>query len=330
MKFMAPRTDPPTRPSPSTLTAPAARSSADVVRPQPRRMKSMFERERVTVGATSSPAWRARPPSTAIVKDARVVSGTRHVEADGGAVGAPRLLADDEGHGALDVIQGDLRGHVPVPARAVEGAPNVLLVHPAVEDPHPHELGVRHLAHRAVADGGPALGGQCVQLGHPGRGHLDELGPHGRPGQCPAHGDEALVRGREVVLHVVAQWPPPLRNRLAHDRPLDPDEVGELILDVPAGALGGQGPLGLGKLGTDPGQRPPRLPQRISGPQPAPEPVTVLTCTVVAHGADPSPGSCLKSPDHPPIPGTPPLRSTPVQGHHRPKELPWLTTRGTA
>ena len=88
--------------------------------------------------------------------------------------------------------------------------------------------------------------------------------------------------------------------------------------------------IGLGKIATDLGERLPRLSQGVSGPQSTLEPVTVLTCSVVVHEADPSPGSCLKSPDHPPFPGTPPLRSTPVQGHHRPKELPWLTTRGTA
>src|SRR5258708_1920194 len=103
-----------------------------------------------------------------------------------------------------------------------------------------------------------------------------------------------------------------------------------MVLDVPTGALGGQGPLGVGKLEADLRQRPPGLRQRISCHLALLEPVTVLTCTVIAHRADPTPRSCLGSPDHPPFPGNLPLRSSPVQGHHRPKELPWRTTRGTA
>ena len=111
---------------------------------------------------------------------------------------------------------------------------------------------------------GPLRRRQGVQLGQPRPGDLDELRSYGGAGSRPAHGDEALVGGREFVLDVLAEGLVPLRNRLAHDRLLYPDEVRKLILDVPAGALGGHGPLLVRQLEAHLGQRPPRLGQRVA------------------------------------------------------------------
>ena len=86
-------------------------------------------------------------------------------------------------------------------------------------------------------------------------------------------------------------------------------------------------------------ERPPHVSaQRRCGFQPPLQPITALTCAVVRHRDRPYPparacgvpGRCLWPDDHPPFLVTLPLRSSPVQGHHRPEELPWLTTRGTA
>ena len=339
MKFIAPRTVRPTAASPSRPMPPAASTCSAVARPQPSRTKSMLDSDSVDRRVHLV----AHPPGPPTLDDdgerARVAAGARDVEADRGALGAARLLADDEGHGALDPVQRQGRGTVPAPAGAVEGATGVLLVHPAVEDPHLHER--RRGAPRptglqptAAHSSSPRASSWARRV----RGHLVELVVDGRAGERPAHRDPPLVAGGEIVLHMVTERAVPRRLGLAHDGPLDPDEVGELVLDVPAGALGGQAPLGRGQLVGDVGQVAPRL-----GPAPLwpSAPVAAnhrpdLRCRPASHRPYPParacgiPGRCLWPGDHPPFLVTLPLRSSPVQGHHRPEELPWLTTRGTA
>ena len=130
--------------------------------------------------STSSPTGRARPPSTATVKARASSPGPATSKRTAVPSAHPAFLPTTKGMARCTPPERDGRGPVPAPARSVEGTAGVLLVHPAVEDPHLHELGVRHLAHRAPADGRPVVLAERVQLGQPGRGHLDELGPDGR------------------------------------------------------------------------------------------------------------------------------------------------------
>ncbi len=290
----------------------------------------MLDSASVTVGATSSPTGRARPSTTAIVKARPSAPGPDSSKRDRRALGAPRPLAHDEGHGALHAVDGQGRGTVPAAPGPVQRAAGILLVDPAVEGPYLHERRVRHVADGAPADDAPLVRRACPELGQPGVGHLDEFRPDLGPGPRPAHRDPALVHGREIVLHVRAERAVPLRGRLAHERAFDPDEVRELVLDVPTGALRQQAPLVRRQLAAHLRQRLPGLGEGRRGFQPPLLPTTVLTCAVVTHEGDSTPARPGSPPDHPPVVVNVPLRSSPVQGHHRPEELPWLTTRGTA
>ena len=218
---------------------------------------------------------------------------------------------------------------LPLPPGPVEGTAHVLLVHPAVEDPHLHELRVGPLADRAPADRRPLSSVSSSSWARRCRGDLDELGPHLGAGQGAAHGDPGLVAAGEIVLHVVAQGPVPLRRRLAHDGALDADQVRELVLDVPARGTPWAAPTPCPTARSRPRPARPRfLPgRRVAGAPPDLQP-TLLTCAVVRHGPTLPPTRAGQSRDHPPISVTLPLRSTPVQGHHRREESPWLKYEG--
>ncbi len=261
----------------------------------------MLDSDSTTVGSTSSPTGRARPPSTATVNERASSPGPATSKRIAVPSAQPACLPTTNGIALWTRSERQGRGAVPVPAGSVQGAAGVLLVHPAVEDPHLHERRPGHLADGAPADRGPLVVAQGLQLGQAGLRHLHELVADGRAGERPARRDPALVAGREVVLDMVAERAVPRRLRLAHDGALDPDEVGELVLDVPARALGGQAPFGRRQLGGDVGQAAPRLGQRRRGLQPPLPPITTLTCTVVVHGTDPTPGACLRPPGLVPV-----------------------------
>ena len=292
----------------------------------------MLESDSVTAGRHVVAHGAGTPALDGDREGTCVVPRPRHLEADGGAVGAARLLADDERHGTLDAVQRDRRGRIPAAARTVEGEPDVLLVHPAVEDPHRHELRAGHLADRAPADRGPFRRGRARPAG-PAGSWSPRRTPPARPD--PGSARRTATKRSLVAANSFFTWSP---RGPGHSGTGSPMIARSIPMRCESWSLTSQPGHSVGSAHSVVRQRrsrpPPALPRsppaRSRAVSPSPEPVTVLTCTVVAHEADPTPGSCLRSPDHPPFPGTPPLRSTPVQGHHRPKELPWLTTRGTA
>ena len=222
-----------------------AADRAAVIRPQPRRTKSRLESDSVTVGTTVVVDGSGPAGLDGDGEGAGVVPGAGDLEAHRGPVGAGRLLAHDEGHGALAPASSDMADarFPPPPGRSSARRTSCSCT----------QLSKTRTSMKTAW-------GRCPTGLQPTAAHCSSESPASwasrvlvtstnsartsGPGRGPAHGDEGLVARGEVVLHVVAECAVPRRCGLAHDGALDPDQVRELVLDVPAGALGRQGPLG--------------------------------------------------------------------------------------
>ncbi len=226
---------------------------------------------------------KPRPPATATVKVRASPPGPLRSKRTEVPSGHAACFGDHEAHGSLDPLDRHGRRTAAAPPGTVETEPGVLLVHPAVEHAHLHEHGVRALPDRAPSHFCPFRLGERVQLGEPPGGHVEELGVHLGTGTGAPDGHPGLVGRGEVVLHVGTELALPRRCGLAHDGALDPDQVRQLVLDVPARALRRESPFGRRELTAGFGQGTPRLGQGVACGQPQLLPAAVRTGTPGPH-----------------------------------------------
>ena len=170
-----------------------------------------------------------------------------HVAGDlkhhGGSVVRPDFAADDERHRHLGAAVGVLRHGAGQVAGDAQRAPHVLLVHPGVVDADCEEVGVRAAAQGVGSFGGEIGFGHRPQHAQPLGGDFLELGQHVGPAELPAIVHQHLVALAHVVANVGGVRRLVGRRRPAEQPALAADQVRDLVLHRPAGALGGRRPL---------------------------------------------------------------------------------------
>src|ERR1022692_2550465 len=95
------------------------------------------------------------------------LDGPGEPDPDRAAVRSPAPLADDVTDGRDDLVQCLLGYRAALMARRRDRGPDVLLVHPAIEDPDPHEPGVGGLAGRGPRRGVELLRRHSPEAGQP-------------------------------------------------------------------------------------------------------------------------------------------------------------------
>ena len=118
-------------------------------------------------------------------------------------------------------------------------AAHVLLVGPAVEQSHRHELTIGNLTDRAPAETVEVVGRHCEQ--HPfafGR-YLDELREHIGAGSTAPRFDGVLVRPPEIVLDIRGVVVQRRVAGKAQQLSFDGDQVAHVVAHRPARAIGG-------------------------------------------------------------------------------------------
>ena len=141
----------------------------------------------------------------------------------------------------------------------VDGAPDVLLVRPRVEDAERQQV-----ADRAVPGRGPRLGvevgaGEAAQLREPRTRDLAELVEHLRAGPPASRVDPHLVALPDLVLDVVVVGRRVVGCGPSEDARLDAGDVHHVVLHAPAGQVRGRLPLCLAEVGAHRIDRRPHL-----------------------------------------------------------------------
>src|SRR6185437_1108624 len=207
----------------------------------------------------------------------------------------------------------------------------------AVEDSRPHEVGVGHLTDDGGTDLAPLLLAQLRQCGEPAFGDGHELGQDFAAGGGAAGGDPGLVLLGQRRPDVVAERAVPGRRRLTEERALYADEVRELALDAPSGALGRSAPLRRAQPTAEVGQGSPCLRQgrgdlpALGRPWSGGAVHRRFPVVAALRSTDPRlPFACLAEAEHPPLRPTPPLTFDAIRGFTDVEELAWRITRDTA